>query len=34
VHELGYDQPKTMKELLDMATMQASGEDVIGAILV
>jgi hypothetical protein len=34
VHELGHDQSKTMKELLDMATMQASSEDVIGAILV
>jgi hypothetical protein len=32
VHELGYDQPKTLKELLDIATRHASGEEVIRAI--
>jgi hypothetical protein len=34
VHELSRDQPKTIKELLDIATRHASGEEAIGAIFV
>jgi hypothetical protein len=34
VHELGRDQPKTKKELLDNATRHASGEEAVGAIFV
>jgi hypothetical protein len=29
VHELGRDQPKTMKELLNLTTRQASGEEAV-----
>jgi hypothetical protein len=32
VHELGCDQPKTRKELLDIATRHASGEEAIGVV--
>jgi hypothetical protein len=34
VHELGQDQPKTTKKLLNIATRHASGEEVVGAIFV
>jgi hypothetical protein len=34
VHELSLDQPNTTKELLDIATRHASGEEAVGAILV
>jgi hypothetical protein len=34
VHELGRNQPKTMKELLDFATRHASGEVAVGAFFV
>jgi hypothetical protein len=34
VHELGRDQPKTTKELLDIATRHASGEEAVGAVFV
>jgi hypothetical protein len=34
VHELSRDQPKTTKELLDIATRHASGKETIGAIFV
>jgi hypothetical protein len=30
VHELGCEQPRTTKELLDIATWHASGEEAIG----
>jgi hypothetical protein len=30
VHELSHDQPKTMKELLDIATRHTSGEEAVG----
>jgi hypothetical protein len=29
VHELGHDQPKTTKELLDITTRHASGEEAV-----
>jgi hypothetical protein len=32
VHELSREQPKTMKERLDIATRHASGKEVVGAI--
>jgi hypothetical protein len=32
VHKLSCDQPKTMKELLDIATRHASGEEAVGAV--
>jgi hypothetical protein len=31
VHKLGREQPKTSKELLDIATRHVSGEEVVGA---
>jgi hypothetical protein len=34
VHELCHDQPKTTKELLDIATRHASSEEGIGAVFV
>jgi hypothetical protein len=34
VHELGQDQPKTMKELLNIATRHASDEEVVRATFV
>jgi hypothetical protein len=34
VHEFGHHQPKTMKELLDIATRHASGEKVAGAVFI
>jgi hypothetical protein len=34
MHELGCDQPKTTKELLDIATRHASGEEAIRAVFV
>jgi hypothetical protein len=34
VHELSREQPKTMKELLDITTRHASRKDVVGAIFV
>jgi hypothetical protein len=34
VHELGHDQPKTTKELLDITTQHASGEEAVGATFV
>jgi hypothetical protein len=34
VHELGHEQPKTTKELLDIATRHTSGEEAVGAIFV
>jgi hypothetical protein len=34
VHELGRNQPKTMKELFDIATRHPSGEEVVGAIFI
>jgi hypothetical protein len=32
VHELGRDQPKTIKELLNIATRHASGDEAVGGI--
>jgi ribose 5-phosphate isomerase len=32
VHNLGRKHPRTTKELLDIATSQASSEEVVGAI--
>ena len=32
VHKLGHRGPRTTKELLDIATSHASGEEVVGAI--
>jgi hypothetical protein len=34
VHELDHDQQKTTKELLDIATRHASGEEAVRAIFV
>jgi hypothetical protein len=34
VHELGREQLKTTKELLDIATRHASDEEVVGAVFV
>jgi hypothetical protein len=34
VHELGREQPKTTKELLDIATRHASGEEAVGAAFI
>jgi hypothetical protein len=34
VHELGCDQLKTSKELLDITIRHASGEEAVGATLV
>jgi hypothetical protein len=34
VHELSYDQPKTTKELLNIATQHASSEEAVGAAFV
>jgi hypothetical protein len=34
VHELGHDQPKTMKELLDITTRHASSVEVVGAVFI
>jgi hypothetical protein len=34
VHELGRDEPKTMKELLDIGTRHASSEEAIRAIFI
>jgi hypothetical protein len=34
VHELGCDQPKTTKELLDITTRYTSDEDVVGAVFI
>jgi hypothetical protein len=34
MHELSCDQPKTTKELLDIATRHASGEEAIRAVFV
>jgi hypothetical protein len=34
VHELGRDQLKTMKELLNIATKHASGEEEVGAVFI
>jgi hypothetical protein len=34
VHKLGCDQPKTTKELLDIATQHASGEEAVGVVFV
>jgi hypothetical protein len=34
VHELDRDQPKTMKEFLDITTRNASGEEVVDAIFI
>jgi hypothetical protein len=34
LHDLDHDQPKTMKELLDITTRHASGEEVVGDVLV
>ena len=34
VHELGRSQPETTKELLDIATRHASGEEAVGAVFV
>jgi hypothetical protein len=34
VHELDSDQPKNTKELLDIATQYATGEEVVGVIFV
>ena len=31
VHELGRNKPRTMQELLDLATSQASGEEAVWA---
>ena len=32
VHKLGHKSPRTTKELLDISTNHASGEDVVGAL--
>jgi hypothetical protein len=32
VHDLGREQPKIMKELLDITIRHASGEEAVGAI--
>jgi hypothetical protein len=34
VYELGHEQPKTTKELLDIATRHTSGKEAVGAALV
>jgi hypothetical protein len=34
VHELRHEQPKTTKEILDIATRHASSEEVVGAAFV
>jgi hypothetical protein len=34
VHVLRRDQPKTMKELLDITTRHASGKEAVGAIFI
>jgi hypothetical protein len=34
VHELGHYQPKTTKELLNIATTNASGDEAVGAIFI
>jgi hypothetical protein len=34
VHELSRDQPKTTKELLDIATQHASGEEAVRVVFV
>jgi hypothetical protein len=34
VHELDRDKPNTTKELLDIATRHASGEEIVGVIFV
>jgi hypothetical protein len=34
VHELGREQPRTTKELLDIVTRHASGEEAVGAAFV
>jgi hypothetical protein len=34
VHELGWEQPKTIKELLDIATRHASGDEAVGAVFI
>jgi hypothetical protein len=34
VHELGRDQPKTTKELLDITTRHASGEEAVRAVFI
>jgi hypothetical protein len=34
VHELGHDQLKTMKELLDIATRHASSKEAVGAAFI
>jgi hypothetical protein len=34
VHELERDQPKTMKELLNIATRHTFGEEVVGAVFI
>jgi hypothetical protein len=31
VHKVGHEQPKTTKELLDMVTRHALGEEAVGA---
>jgi hypothetical protein len=31
VHELGHEQPKTTKDLLDIGTRHTSGEEAVGA---
>jgi hypothetical protein len=34
VHKLGHEQPKTTRELLDITTRHASGEEAVGAAFV
>jgi hypothetical protein len=34
MHELDRDQLKTMKELLNIATRHASGEEAVGAVFI
>jgi hypothetical protein len=34
VHELGRDQPRTTKELLDITTRHTSGDEVVGAVFI
>jgi hypothetical protein len=34
VHELGHEQPKPTKELLDIATRHVSGEEAVGAVFI
>jgi hypothetical protein len=34
VHELGHEQPKTTKELLDIVTQHAFGEEAVGAAFI